>query len=1006
MDRRNHPTRNQSTSLSTGILFFPIACFLPKHRLGEMSENIYYVMILHKHITWQGYGKGLHGMLRITPSVSVAAAKSYYTQGLSRESYYSQGQEIIGQWYGKSAELLNLKGQVRQAEFEALCENQHPQTGKNLTPRTKGNRRVGYDLTFDCPKSVSLVYAYTQDEDILSAFRESVHETMLEVETDMQTRVRRGGKNEDRTTGNMIWAEFVHFTARPVSEKTTPDPQLHSHCFAFNATHDAEEDKWKAGQFGAIKRDAPYYQEAFHVRLAERLQNLGYGIERTKEGWEIVGIPKALVNHFSKRTAQIESIALEKGITDAKQKDALGAKTRKGKHLGIPMEELRRAWASQMTEIEKKALETARNGKTPPEGISGRQALEHAVQHTFERRSVASDRQIMAEALRYGVGSVTVQDIQREFKNGDFLTKKRDGQILTTTRNVLQEEKSMIDFVRAGRGTCRQLVTGEYLFKDNRLNTGQKNAVLHVLRSQDRVTAIRGKAGVGKTTLMKEAINAIEEGGKHVFPFAPTSEASRGVLRMEGFKNADTVQRLLIDEKLQVQVKDQVIWIDEAGLLGARAMNQVFEIAKKQNARVILSGDSRQHTGVERGDALRILEDQAGICSALVSEIKRQQGHYKEAVEQLAEGNIQKGYETLERIGAIKEIPDADRNNQLASDYLKALGAGKSALVVAPTHKEGEKVTAFIREGLKKNGAVGKEEYRVFQQRNLNWTKAQRADFRNYQPGMMLQLNQNVEGIIYGVRAKGLDVRTVKVKHFKRGEKLDVQQVNDRGELLVKRKDGSTSLLSLKHSNHFQVYETGSLPLAYGDQVRITQNGYSLDNHRLNNGAVYRVKGFTDEKNIILENDWVLPNDYGNLAHGYCVTSHASQGKTVDRVFLAQSADSFSASSREQFYVSVSRGREKVTIYTDDKNALKESIRGSGARLSATELTQETPEKKNREFAFTVNRLVGYVRSVADKTANAILEKYGRSVSYAQERLHELQQEYQREREREYGLER
>lgn len=945
-------------------------------------------------------------MLRVTPSVSIAAAKTYYTQGLSRESYYSQSQEIIGQWYGKSAEFLDLKGQVRQAEFEALCENQHPQTGKNLTPRNKDNRRVGYDFTFDCPKSVSLVYAHTQDEDILSAFRESVHETMQDVEKDMQTRVRRGGKNEDRTTGNMVWAEFVHFTARPISEKSIPDPQLHSHCFVFNATHDSEENKWKAGQFGAIKRDAPYYQETFHVRLAERLQDLGYGIERTKEGWGIAGIPRTLVDQFSKRTAQIERVALEKGITDAKQKDALGAKTRKSKHLGLSMDDLRRAWASQISETEKKALETSRNGKTPPRGISGRRAIEHAVQHTFERHSVASDRQIMTEALRYGIGSVTVREVQQEFQNGGFLTQKRDGQTLATTKNVLREEKSMIDYVRAGRGTCKPLVHGEYLFKDDRLNTGQKNAVLHVLQSPDRVTAIRGKAGVGKTTLMKEAIDAIEEGGRHVFPFAPTSGASRGVLRMDGFQNADTVQRLLVDEKIQDQIKNQVIWIDEAGLLGAQTMNRVFEIAQKQNARVVLSGDSRQHTSVERGDALRILEDQAGLRSALVSDIKRQKGLYKEAVERLAEGDIQKGYEILERIGSIKEISDADRNKQLAADYLQALDTGKTALVVAPSHKEGEKVTTLIRDGLKKTGAVGKEECGIFQQRNLNWTEAQRADARNYQPGMMLQLNQHVEGMVYGVRAKGLDVRTVRIKNFKRGEKLEVQQANDRGELLVKRKDGSTSLLSLKHAKRFQVYETGSLPLAYGDQIRITQNGYSLDNHRLNNGAMYKIKGFTDEKNIILENDWVVPNDYGNLAHGYCVTSHASQGKTVDRVFLAQSADSFPASSREQFYVSVSRGREKVTIYTDNKTALKESVGRSGMRLSATELTQETPEKKNRKFAFTVNRLKEYARSVAGTARNAIVEKYGRSISYAQERLHELQQEYQKEREREYGIER
>ena len=127
-------------------------------------------------------------MLRVTPSVSVAAAKSYYTKSLSREEYYSQDQEIVGQWFGKAADKLGLRGQVQQAQFEALCDNINPATGKKLTARTKSNRRVGYDLNFHCPKSVSLVYAHTKDDTILSAFRESVRETMQELEVEMQTR--------------------------------------------------------------------------------------------------------------------------------------------------------------------------------------------------------------------------------------------------------------------------------------------------------------------------------------------------------------------------------------------------------------------------------------------------------------------------------------------------------------------------------------------------------------------------------------------------------------------------------------------------------------------------------------------------------------------------------------------------------------------------------------------------------------------------------------------------
>ena len=208
-------------------------------------------------------------MLRVVASVSAGQAKQYYTQGLSREDYYSEGQEVIGQWQGLGAERLGLSGRVDQRSFDALADNLKPGSDESLTPRTKENRRVGYDFNFHCPKSVSVVYEQNRDERIFGAFKMSVTETMQELETDMKTRVRVRGENSDRNTGNLVWAEFHHFTARPV--KGIPDPHLHAHCFAFNATWDNVEQRWKAGEFGDLKRDAPYYEAAFHARFAKRL---------------------------------------------------------------------------------------------------------------------------------------------------------------------------------------------------------------------------------------------------------------------------------------------------------------------------------------------------------------------------------------------------------------------------------------------------------------------------------------------------------------------------------------------------------------------------------------------------------------------------------------------------------------------------------------------------------------------------------------------------------------
>jgi hypothetical protein len=103
---------------------------------------------------------------------------------------------------------------------------------------------------------------------------------------------------------------------------------------------------------------------------------------------------------------------------------------------------------------------------------------------------------------------------------------------------------------------------------------------------------------------------------------------------------------------------------------------------------------------------------------------------------------------------------------------------------------------------------------------------------------------------------------------------------------------------------------------------------------------------------VILRNaqskvEYRLDKEFGHIAHNYCVTSHASQGKTVDEVFISQPASTFSATNAKQFYVSVSRGRDRVRIYTDDKEELMVQASQMGDRQSALELVgrkSKTPD--------------------------------------------------------------
>ena len=139
---------------------------------------------------------------------------------------------------------------------------------------------------------------------------------MGEMEDAMGVRVRKNSAFEDRATCNMVWGEFIHRTTRPVDG--IPDPQLHCHAVAFNATFDPVEERWKAGEFERIVRDKGYYQAAFHSRLAEKLAALGYGIERDGNSFSLAGIDRATTEEFSRRTEIIDAEAKRLGLTDPK----------------------------------------------------------------------------------------------------------------------------------------------------------------------------------------------------------------------------------------------------------------------------------------------------------------------------------------------------------------------------------------------------------------------------------------------------------------------------------------------------------------------------------------------------------------------------------------------------------------------------------------------------------------------------------------------------------------
>ena len=870
-------------------------------------------------------------MLNIHTLTDAEGAKAYYRQS----DYYL---EVPGEWMGEGAARLGLEGIVKQADFEAVCDNINPQTGERLTVRTTDNRRIGWDFNYNASKGVGIareiIGLYDPDEGqrIEDAHREAVAYVATMKEKDIACRVRVDGKREDRVTGNAVFMRVTHRTTRPNEDDLTPDMGMHDHLVLINATHDDVEGKIKAVELGKIKHDGSYYEAMYHNRLAANLKGLGYGVVRKGKGFELAGITQEMIDKFSRRSQTIDKVAKELGITGAEAKHKLAATTRLNKSEGIH-HDLPRYWDAKLTDAERQQILNLK-GQQSYEGDLEK-SVAYAIAHEFTRKSVVDARRVYETAMRHGIGSVTPEDVEAEAKRQGLLV--RDG--LATTRAVLEQEAAIVAFGRAGRGCWQPMAAGGKAVPLDGLSQEQQHAVRHIWRSTDSVILVEGDAGTGKTDTMKVTIPGIDLPGLFL---APSASASRGTLREKGFTNADTIARFLKDETFQQQAKGGFIYVDEAPLTGMEDMAKLFAKAQELHARVILQGDRKQHASVNRGGAMTLLEKFAGCPIARLSEIWRQQHEgYKQAVAAIAQGDVLGGYDKLDGLGWIVQTPQSNPNSPLVDEYVRALKDKASVLVVAPTHKEGGDITQAIRERLKAEGVIGKQEKTFASLTPVALTDAEKGDLANRLVGdEVVQFFHNSGQYRAGQRVAAAE--------------LELEQVKPQ---------------------HFVVYQPGEISLAKGDAIRVTANGSDKSGkHRLNNGAIYEVAGFTRKGEIKLKNGWVLAKDFAHIAHGRVVTSHASQGMTVDRVLIAMGEMSEAAMSREQFYVSVSRGKFLAKVFTNmTPEELRAAIQKGDDRMTATEFVSTQPAtaplpESNRAMAKHVQEVQENYRRLRSRT--------------------------------------
>ena len=427
---------------------------------------------------------------------------------------------------------------------------------------------------------------------------------------------------------------------------------------------------------------------------------------------------------------------------------------------------------------------------------SPERSLQYAEEHVFERVSVARDHEILTEALRHGRGHIGAAELKGTLAlqegRGEIL--RNGGEIATTAS--LEREREMIAAVNRGIGAFEPLGGNMSFEVSERLNPEQQHVVESVLASRDGAVNISGAAGTGKTATLQELRRGLIAGGRSVLAVAPTMSAVEELQKV-GFQDAVTVERLLRDERMQANLDGRVLIVDEAGMVSARQMWELLKLAERRRiVRIVFSGDTRQIQSVEAGDALRILEEESRMKSPALTQVRRQTvADYRKAMEELRR-DPERGFERLERIGAVREVPSVDRAEAVARAW--AVAGGQNVLVVCATHAEIDRVTEAIRAERNGAGALGKAAN--FQRDvSLNWTTVQKQEVNNYRPGMLLGFHREVKGI-----AKNETVEVVRV---------------DARAVVVRNERGEQRSITGKQAKSFDVLERQNIEVAVGDRL-------------------------------------------------------------------------------------------------------------------------------------------------------------------------------------------
>ncbi|MEO0851886.1 MAG: MobF family relaxase [Cyanobacteria bacterium J06648_11] len=612
----------------------------------------------------------------------------YYTD-LSREDYYTEGGEPEGRWFGEGARQLRLQGQVEKEHLSAMFRGFAPD-GEQRLVRNAGSetRRAGFDLTFNAPKSVSVLFAQVGDEHrrlVREAQAEAVKAALSYIEG-AAAQVRLGRDGVDVESAGLAVAMFEHSSARLVPGQPVPDPHLHTHAVVVNAGLTAS-GRSATLDSRALLRHKMAAGVLYRAELFRQLEvRLGLTASRRKKFCELDAVPQELIDEFSKRRRAIERELDERGITEyGKATDDAALRTRTVKPSVDRqrfIEEWQRIGQQHGFSMSARDLELALDGaptRDVPTLVA--EGVERAISRVTGQQSHFAEREFvraLADELEdKGLGAdVVLAGAQAYFQNEDIVrVGEQQGEQRFTTREMLELERQLLgdaqDLVRRSHRVRSEHIDRALESRES-ITREQHAAFLHVTQGRS-LSLVRGVAGSGKTYMLEAAREAWEAEGLEVVGAALAATAAKRLEEGSGIASS-SLHKLIFDLRKGSRklTEKSVVVVDEAAMVGTRQLGELITWVHSANAKLVLVGDDRQLQAIDAGAPFASMGKRFG--AAEMSEIRRQkQAWAREAVHEFSRGEAKKALRRYAERGLVQVLDSkAEAFGTLTEDFLEA----------------------------------------------------------------------------------------------------------------------------------------------------------------------------------------------------------------------------------------------------------------------------------------------------------------------------------------------